>query len=231
MSNLMLDVGQANELKLALREARGGDGSEWTNADIKNLSKPSVLGPILDYLRDRAEIVIKSILSVFKTVTIMAVAEKKTADCLTNQERYYYRDPNLDALLPEVQEEQTEGKAIAHQLSRPAKFVEMVQNLLCTTETDIDKLSRLVIEAGQVFSLTQIESLIERQEAGEDIGLRTDSWGNFFLVLNKKGSVSVLYAGRSGGLWVVSLCSLSYGRLWGVEDRFFSRLPAGQAGN
>lgn len=49
-SDLMLDVGQANELKLAFRRA------EWTNDEIKKLCEGNVLADVRNVLRDLAEI-------------------------------------------------------------------------------------------------------------------------------------------------------------------------------
>lgn len=192
-------------------------GEEWL-AEFKRFLRKEPC-----WVMEKAVVVAKNLLSVVKSVTLAVTAEKRTADCFGNQERYYYRDPNLDILLPEIQGAQPEGKVIAHQLDKPAKFVEMVRDLLGTTETDIVTLSQLAIKAGQVFSLPQIEALIERQETGEDVGLRTDGWANFFLVLNKEGSVSVLYADRNDRQWFVYLRSLADGNLWSARDRFFSR--------
>ena len=173
-------------------------------------------------VKARTKAVVQNILSVFKSVTIEATAEKKTTDCFTDKKRYYYCDPNFDNLLPEIQEAQPAGEITAHRLAREAKFVEMVQGLLGTTETDLAVLSRLAIQTGHVFTLPQIEALIERQETGEDMGLRLDSWANFFLVLNKNGSVSVVGMGWYGGGWSVFLNPLGRNEVWNVGCRFFS---------
>jgi hypothetical protein len=54
---LMLDVGQANEFKLALRSARGRDGRCWTSDHINKLChRQNLLGKILDVLGGRSEI-------------------------------------------------------------------------------------------------------------------------------------------------------------------------------
>ncbi|HAS00297.1 MAG TPA: hypothetical protein DEA89_03345 [Candidatus Moranbacteria bacterium] len=52
MSELMLDVGQANEIKLAARRAGA------TNADLKRLSEGDVFAKLLPYLRGMAEVVL-----------------------------------------------------------------------------------------------------------------------------------------------------------------------------
>jgi hypothetical protein len=56
MSNdLMLDVGQADELKKAFRRNCSGD-SIWTNEKIKRLSEGDILARVLDVIDGRAEI-------------------------------------------------------------------------------------------------------------------------------------------------------------------------------
>jgi molybdopterin converting factor small subunit len=55
MSDLMLDVGLANELKLAFRRNNSGDRS-WTSEKIKSLSEGDTLARVLDVLDGRAEI-------------------------------------------------------------------------------------------------------------------------------------------------------------------------------
>lgn len=57
MSDLMLDVGQANELKLAARAAGA------TNADLKTLSSGDIFATILPVLRGMAEVKMKDLLS------------------------------------------------------------------------------------------------------------------------------------------------------------------------
>lgn len=54
----MLDVGQAVEIKAALRRECGSDGSSWTNEKIKRLTeRKGFLGLVLDALEGRATIV------------------------------------------------------------------------------------------------------------------------------------------------------------------------------
>ncbi|KKR48386.1 MAG: hypothetical protein UT86_C0006G0024 [Candidatus Magasanikbacteria bacterium GW2011_GWC2_40_17] len=52
-SELMLDVGQASEFKMALRRAG------WTNADVKRLCEGNALGQLLPFIRGQAEVVVK----------------------------------------------------------------------------------------------------------------------------------------------------------------------------
>ena len=51
-NELMLDVGQADEIKLAMRRE-----GFWTNEKIKNLCKKGFLAQVLEVLEGRAEIV------------------------------------------------------------------------------------------------------------------------------------------------------------------------------
>lgn len=54
----MLDVGQAKEIKDALRRERGSNGSEWTNEKVKMLTeRRGLFGHVLDVLEGRATIV------------------------------------------------------------------------------------------------------------------------------------------------------------------------------
>jgi hypothetical protein len=78
-------------------------------------------------------------------------------------------------------------------------------------------------EHGCITTLPTIESLIERQEGGQNVGLRTDGWANLFFVEDKDGSVSVVYALRRGGRWCVDVDRLGSGDVWDADDRFFFR--------
>lgn len=73
MSELMLDVGQANEIKLAARKAGA------TNADLKALCKDGMFDAILPVLRGRAKVVVNSILTFLRAVQISAQAATTTS--------------------------------------------------------------------------------------------------------------------------------------------------------
>lgn len=232
MSELRLDVGTANELKLALRASRGSNGSEWADADVKALIGSSLLGQFLDVLRGRADIVvrktaeaiatIKNILSPVKTITIVATAEKKTADCFADTEKYC-RDSGVTNLFPEIQEARGIEQGVVKQTTEKSKFVGMVQSLLGITDIDTLVLSRAAIAHKHIYTLTQIEELTKLQDAGTDVGLLTNGWANFFLVLNKEESVSVVGVIRIGRMWFVCVDSLGDGFVWSAGRRFFSR--------
>lgn len=231
MSELMLDVGQANELKLAFRIARGSDGSEWTNGYIKVLTdNPSFLGQVLDFVRGRAEIVIKKMeekviiptLTLTKSIATNPVVTKKTADCFTNRKRYTYRDSDLDNWLPKNQKEQMGANFLVQELNQQATFLQAVQEYL-GMQGDVATLSQQLKIRNCITTLPTIESLIGQQEIGGDVGLRTDGYTNFFFVEDKDGSVSVVFALRFGGRWDVRVFRLDFGLLWIVGCRFFFR--------
>jgi hypothetical protein len=177
------------------------------------------LADIRAYLDGYAEIVV-TLLSVVGTFLFPATKGKKTKDCFTG-EIFGYRDSNLDSLLPENQPDQEAGKFLGRQLSQPATFKQVVENFLGVTG-DINLLAKTLKERGHITTLPVIESRIQRQEAGEDVGL-TDDWGNFFFVENKNGSVSVVYAFRSDRQWYVLVRRLGYDREWCAGYRFFFR--------
>lgn len=220
MSDLMLDVGTANEMKLALRAARGNNSSEWTPADIKSLTNADFLGKILDVIKGRAEIVIKSILAFVMEVVIPPVAGKKTRDCFRDKKRYYHRDSDLDSWLPEDQSEQLAGNFSIQQLAQLGTFKQVVESFLGITG-EIPVLAQALKVKGHVTTLPTVESLVERQEAGEDVGLRTDGYANFFFVEDGDGSVSVVNVYWDDGQWLVLVLRLGNGSEWFAGYRFF----------
>lgn len=224
MSELMLDVDQAGELKAAFR--RG----DWTNAQIKRLSEGDLLAWVLLVLEGRAEIVIKKVeekivpplLQFIKIVKQVAVKGKKTSNCFTNKLRYYYREANLDDWLPKSQPDQAESGYSVRALTRPATFKEVVESYLGITG-DVVTLSSALKERKLTTILPAVEALIERQEGGEDVGLWTNGWANFFFVEDKDGGVSVVRVRRDGSRWNVSVFRLGNEDRWDAGRRFFFR--------
>jgi hypothetical protein len=186
------------------------------------------LQQIIAYLDGKAEIVLKkaeeiiiTILTFVKTVSFPAIKGKKTAKCFTGK-IFGYRDSDLDAWLPKDQSDQLEGTFSLQKLSQNATFKQAVESFLGITG-DIDVLAKTIKERGHITTLPVIESLIEQQEAGEDVGLLTNGWGNFFFVEDKYGSVSVVHAYRSDGQWYLRVRRLVYDFEWYDAYRFFFR--------
>src|SRR3989344_5615303 len=179
MSNLMLDVDQAGELKAAFR--RGG----WSNGQIKMLCEGDILARVRMVLEGTAEIISKPFLSFVATIKFVATEGKKTAGCFTDKSRYYTPDPDLVNWLPVDQLPQSAGEFSVHKLDQPGMFKQAVESFLGVTG-EISALAKALRERGHTTNLQAIEVLIARQQAGEDVDLRTDGWGNFFFVEEKK---------------------------------------------
>ena len=166
---------------------------------------------------------IKSVFrSLGKVVAVPATEAKPTADCFTNQARYYHRDGDLDKFLPKNQFAQEAGQFAVCELTETATFQQVAESVLGVSG-DIQTLSKLPKERSHTTSLPAIEALIERQESGEDVGLRTDGWANFFFVENKDGSVSVVRVYRDDRWWCVFQRSPGNDTGWSAADRFFFR--------
>ena len=196
---------------------------------ITKLGQCRHLASIRAFLEGNAEIVMKkveevviSLLTLVKTITTPAVPDKKTSDCFTNKLRYYYRDSDMDSWLPKNQPEQPESNFSVQQLGQPATFKQAVESFLGVAG-DIQTLSQTLKDRGVVTTLPTIESLIERQENGEDVGLRTDGYANPFFTEDKVGSVSVVRADRRDCQWRVYVYGLGNGLVWDADGRFFFR--------
>src|SRR3989344_3360904 len=177
----------------------------------------------VETLKTRVETTVKSVVQLLKTITVGAVNAKTTADCFTDRGRYYHRDGDLDKFLPKVQREQPESNFTPCRLTEAATFKQMAENALGVS-VDIKTLSKLLKGRGHTTTLPAIEALIERQENGEDIGLLTNGWANFFFVDNEDGeSVSVVSVRRSDRRWDVRQYSFGRACGWAAVSRFFFR--------
>lgn len=127
----------------------------------------------------------------------------KTKDCFKD---FTWRDADIDAWLPKNQKDSLVGKITSHKLQVPLTFLEMAQRFIGTT--DIEKIKE------HTLSLPMIDVLVKKQENGEDVGLRTDGYANFFFVENADGSVSVLGVYRYDGGWYARVGRLGCGFGW-----------------
>lgn len=169
-------------------------------------------------------IAVTTILREVMTIACEAIQGKKTKDCFTDKKRYYYRDGDLDSWLLKEQGEEKGGSFKVFGLERTATFKDTVKEFLGEQSDDIAVLSKILRDRGHTTTPTRIEDLIERQEKGEDVGLRTDGWANFFFVEGKDDEVFVVSAYRCGdSQWYVSVFSLGIGDRWSAGYRFFLR--------
>ena len=233
MSNTFtISQGQGHEVEQAL----GRNG--WTNALLKKATKGDFFAKVLLVLEGKAEIVmiaadkaaetiiqkVTNLLRLVKETEVSDMEAKKMSESFVVGSRYYHRDSDLDGWLSAQQEAGASGKVSVYQLEREMTFKEVAQALLGVDEASIGELAEGLIAGGHTVVPSQIEALIERTEQGEDTGLITDGYGNFFFVQDKKGSVSVVNVRRLDvGLWYVDVYRLDCEGRSDVEDRFFSR--------
>jgi hypothetical protein len=87
--------------------------------------------------------------------------------------------------------------------------------------TFLDVFKSLGIKDVKKHTLTeaQIDTLLEKANDGEDVGLRTDGWANLIPTKNADGSVSVAHAYWRGSGWHRDRYSLGSGRVWHREYR------------
>lgn len=182
----------------------------------------ATLAVVAEEVKEVVKEVAKSTLQKIKDITTTAISGKNTSDCFIDTKRYYHRDPDLDNWLPTAQPEQPTASFPVNELRKEMKFKEMAENIV-DEKGDVKKLSQIIIERKLTTTLPTIESLIERQEGGEDVGLRTDGYANFFFVEDKDGYVSVVLVGRNDGQWYVHVGRLALDNRWHVEHRVFVR--------
>lgn len=220
MSTFSID--QMNQLGDSF-EANG-----WDASLVAKLGQCGRLPDIQAFLEGRAKIVMKKgeeafvpFLNLIKTVAVTKVAGKKTADCFNSKALYAYRDPDLDRWLLASQRDEAAGTFSVQELGQQKTFMGMLQGLGITG--DVSAVAQEIKKRGFVTTLSRVESLVEQQEGGGDVGLRTEGYANFFFVEDKDGGVSVVHAYRDGRQWDVYIYGLDYGLVWNVGRRFFFR--------
>ena len=124
------------------------------------------------------------------------------------------------------------GEFTATELDTPASFQQVVEQFL-GVEGDIPTLAKALKDGGHLTTLERVETLVSQQESGQDVGLRTDGYVNFFFV--EKGaekeadgdetqtSVSVVSVNRPARLWNARVNRLGNGLQWRGGRRFFFR--------
>lgn len=165
------------------------------------------------------------VLALHKTVELGDVAGKKTRACMSDKKVWSYRDSDIDSWLPSDQPTQLAGVIGVYQLQKEGTtFREMAASVLkVALDTPIAELAKLLKERGHTTTAAAVEEMVKRQEAGEDMGLRTDGWANFAFVENADGSVSVLYVDRDVRRWRANVLRLSYVPRWYAENRVLVR--------
>lgn len=171
---------------------------------------------------EKVQTTTEQVLKMIKQITSEVITAKRKANCFVDKYRYYYRDGNLVNWLPETQAEQSATSFSVNELLKKSTFKAMAEEIV-GEKGNIKKISQILISRKHTTSLPAIESLIERQDGGENVGLQTDGRSNFFFVENVDGGVSVIYMFRADVQWFVHVFRLGNGRRWYAGDRVFVR--------
>lgn len=179
---------------------------------VKNRAAPTEAKPI-------------PLFSVIAETNLDALGEKKTAECFPKP-RYVYRDGDFDNWLPATQSK-TDACTIA--TLKPAKdwtFAEAAAKVLgIGAGTSVKLLGKALIENGHTTTLAQAEEMVDKTERGEETGMHTDGYGNFFFVEtgNEDNPVSVGNVHRVGRDWDANVYSLDRGLRWFADRRLLVR--------
>ena len=128
-----------------------------------------------------------------------AIPVKKTAECF-RKSCWSYRDSDFDSWLPAEQLATKAQSISAHRFATQSTFIEMARAALkVDPDFPIEGLTILLFR--HVLTLPQLEQLVDKQESGVDVGLRTDGYTNFAFVENSEGGVSVAGVDRDVAGW------------------------------
>lgn len=196
MSDLMLDVGLAEEIKMAARRAGA------TGADLKALSAKDTFARILPVLRGLAEVVVTKRLRRVGTVSIPRRRKKSDPrEFFTTRDGLYVWNDFHDRILPVVTPVQSVRKA-----SLP---VFELTKAMTDEEIRTELGNGHVFEDASVFCL-YLEELLMRQKNGESGDLRTDGYATIFYVRGVNSEVFAVSVHWSADdrQWLVRACRL-----------------------
>ncbi|MHB8660882.1 MAG: hypothetical protein ACYC75_03055 [Minisyncoccota bacterium] len=165
--------------------------------------------------------------SVIATTQLGAVGGKKTSKCFTNPSRYYYRDDDFDNWLPANQSEADACVISTFEFKKDWMFEEAAAKVLgfSAAGTNSKLLGETLIENGHTITLAQAEEMVEKTERGEQTGMRTEGYANFFFVEtgNEDEPVSVARVGRDDSRWYADVYRLDIGRRSDAGHRLLVR--------
>ena len=173
-------------------------------------------------LREKAVPVVKDpTLTLVKSVPLPATSAKNTSECLVG-DIYGYRDADIDRWLRKQQLAKKAAKLCVYAFAKAMSFATMARAVVKVGEdVSLERVGKLLKKRKHTVTLPQLDILIEKQEkffrkqeGGEEVGLRTDGWGNFIFVENEDGTVSVVRVRRDGGRWLRFVNSLAFDYVW-----------------
>ena len=212
MSELMLDVDQAGELKAAFR--RG----DWTNAEIKKLCEGEMLALVREFVLDRAEIVVKKnevplLILVNGQIKLAGNnAPFSAAETFTKKNagvRFHTFGGNFTSWFGAKEE-----GSLAPTILRVHK---LLQN-----SGDTNIIRELGGKEKAETTLAEVYALIKKQARGENGVLLTSGMANIFYIRDVSGIFRAVFICWYGGGWDAYARSL-HEDVWIEGNQVFSR--------
>lgn len=205
---LGLDVGQANEIKLAARRAGA------TNADLKRLSEGDMFAQILPVIRGEAMVQPAPLLKLVTTVSVDAVSRFVAADAFGAQNpdglKFFLSDNFKRHFLGKVEEGVVGATLAVHAVGRDS----------------LD--APIMTELGEkkAFLLAYLYQLVRAQAQGQCGPLLTNGYANIAYVVGGDGVVWAVRANWSSDFreWFVCAGSVADPNRWNAGDRVLSQV-------
>lgn len=222
-------IGQAMQLFSVLANNTDWGSVDWRRVQ-KRIDSPREAGAAFTaFLKDGsatpAAEAAPSTLVLIKTATLAGAKPKKAKDCFTGK-FWGYRDGDIDGWLPKEQTANADDLVGVYQLQNPkgTTFLEMARaTVQAAPGTFTEEIVARLKGRGLTLTLPEVEALVERQEGGDDVGLRTDGYANLAFVEDANSSVSALYFYQNDRRWYTHVNRLGRDGRWSAGDRLLLR--------
>ncbi|MFH1769701.1 MAG: hypothetical protein ABH833_03500 [Parcubacteria group bacterium] len=204
---LILDVGTANDIKMALRRAG------YTPEEVTLLKSGDNLEQYLQVLRGEARIVPIPLLTSVTTVQVNAVERFVASEAFNPDDIRFYLWPNFrNYFLEKVEENVPTGEFAIQRLERSVKD---------------DAILRELGDKAEVV-LAHFYELIKRQPQGQEGDLLTDGRANIFYVRDAENMVWAVSAGwhSVSRKWYLNANPIDYPRSWCVGHHVISQVSS-----
>lgn len=224
-TELMLDVGQAQELKLAFRK------HGWTNAEIKRLSEGDLLAQVLMVMRGQAVITtvtanektekevetVTPLLDLVTTITIPA----QTKPFIVRD--HFKADTSEDAVVQIAYLGNNFKTWFLDKTEVSRSATTLCCRKLLRNSFDAPIIAELGGKEKAQTSLSELLELLKKQPRGQKGTLLTNGYANIFYILDNKGVLRAVRADRGDNGWYVDTRSVAYPRGWHDSGQVFSR--------